>query len=446
MVTLGLVLGVLSRPLLAQDAAPSAIAEPPPLEPASPGPAPATTPPVEPVMDLPATPAPSIDSITLFPHQGELSENGLNDQRFGYVLHGDIRAMYESNIFISEHNPEDDFIFTIQPGLAFGWGEFKSELYGPDSFRHRFERYVGKNYIFADYSPSYTWFATHGREDTFDHDARLEGEWTIRRLTLGVRARYLTENVAEADIGDRVEERHLDVALTSRYDYSGKTSFEVNAFYSSLDYAGNRVDTRELRNEDWLNYQIAPKTNLGVGGAVAYVDRSSGPSQTYQQGLGRVKYEATDKLTVSVTAGVEWRQTEDSTSRNDGIFQLDLAWAPFNGTYFYFEAYRRAYNTGLEGSEYYFATGLSFHYRQLVAQRFFFDLTGGYQNADYKDGPGSPDFGRNDNEYFIRPGIGFDITTWLNCEITGEYRRNDSNLDGRRFDERIVSVRFNLLH
>src|SRR5258708_1708605 len=148
MMTLGLGLGAFSRPLYAQVVTPAAVTEPPALE-TAPKPADPTPPAsAEPVMDLP--PPPAVDSITLLPNQGELG-NGLNDQRFGYVLHGELRAAYESNIFIREHNAEDDFIFTISPGIAVGWGEFKSELYGPNSFRHRFERYVGKNYIFADY-------------------------------------------------------------------------------------------------------------------------------------------------------------------------------------------------------------------------------------------------------------------------------------------------------
>lgn len=446
MVTLGLLLGAFTRPLLAQEAELPPIADPPPIEPASPPTQFPGSPAIEPVRDVRPSPPPANDSFTVMPNEGELtSGNAFNDHRFGYVLHGEVRAAYESNIFIREHGAEDDFIFTIQPGLAVGWGDFKSELYGPNSFRHRFERYLGKDYIFADYSPSYTWFANHGREDSFDHDARLEGEWTIRRLTLGVRARYLTENVAEPDIGDRVEERHLNVALTSRYDYSGKTSFEVNAYYNGLDYAGNRVDTREWKNDDWLNYQISPKIKLGVGGAVAYVNRSSGPTQNYEQGLVRAKYDATQKLTVAVTAGAEWRQTQDSPNRTDGVFQFDLAWTPSEGSYIYLQAYRRAYNSGIEGSEYFLATGVSVEYRQRLFQRFFFDLTAGWQNADYKDELGSPNFGRSDDLYFVRPGVGFDITTWLNCEITGEYQKNDSSIPGHSYDTTIAAVRLNLL-
>jgi len=447
MLALGLLPGALVRPLLAQETPLPAIADPPPLDPASPPTHMPGTEPAPPVLDIPPTPPHETSSqITALPDEGELSSgNAFNDHRFGYVLHGEIRAAYESNIFIREHGAEDDFIFTIQPGIAMGWGDFKSELFGPNSFRHRFERYLGKNYIFADYSPSYTWFASHGREDTFDHDARVEGEWTLQRLTLGLRARYFSENVAEPDIGDRVEQRHTDVALTSRYEYSGKTSFEVNAYYSGLDYAGDRVDSYEWKNEDWLNYQISPKIRLGVGGAAAYVDRSSGPTQTYEQGLVRVKYEATQKLTAALTAGAEWHQTQDSPERTDGVFQFDLTWTPADGAYLYLQAYRHSFSSGLEGSEYFLATGVSIQYRQRLFQRFYFELTAGYQNSDYKDPLGSPNFGRSDDLVFIRPGVGFDLTTWLNCQLTGEYQKNSSSSLGRSYDTTIAAIRLNLL-
>jgi len=402
----------------------------------------------EPVAELPATPVtalPQIDLTNLFPNQGEIAAARLNDQRFGYVLHGEGLATYESNLFIQPTGAQHDFIFRISPGVAVGWGEFKSELYGPENFRHRFERYSGKNYLYVDYSPSYTWYADHSDLDTFDHAARLEGEWNLQRFAFGARASYVTQTMPVEDIGNRVKQKELTGALTSRYDYSGKTSFEVNAFYDGLRYNGDGVNSSEWRNEDWMNYQISPKIKLGIGATLARVNREFGASQDYEQARVRAIYEASEKLTVSLTGGAEWRQTDGGEDRTDGIFELDLAWSPFDGTYIYLQGYRRSVTGNTDASDYYVATGVLAQCRQRLFQRFYFDLTLQYQNADYQVPEGSVGLNRSDNLFVVRPGVGFDLASWANCEISGEYRRNDSTDSQRGFDATTAIVRFNLL-
>jgi hypothetical protein len=408
---------------------------------------PSTTPPLaEPISELPASTSPQIEAITLFPNQVEINSGAkFNDQRFGYVLHGEIKAAYESNIFIAERDEQEDFIFTISPGVAVGWGEFKSELYGPDSFRHRFEQYAGKNFFYLDYSPGYTWFVDHGDQDTFDHNARLEGEWTIQRLTLGAHASYVTENVPVEDLGTRVERTTIAAALTSSYEYSGKTSFEINGYFNELKYESNGVDSSEWRNEDWMNYQVSPKIKLGLGGVFAMVDREVGPSQNYEQGRLRVVYESSEKLTISLIGGAEWRQTDGGEDRSAGIFLLDLAWAPFDGSYFYLQGYRRSVTGSGGANDYYLATGFMARYQQRLFQRYYLSLTTGYQNSDYQNSEGSAEVGRTDDLFFIRPGIAFDLSSWLSCEISGEFRQNDSTIERRGFEAAKATVRFNVL-
>ncbi len=398
----------------------------------------------DPISDLPRTQGPQIESITLFPNQGEMkSAAPLDDQRFGYVLHGEVKAAYESNVFIQPRHEQEDFYFTISPGLAVGWGEFKSEFYEPE--KPRFEGFAGKNFFYVDYAPSYTWWVDHSGLDTFDHNARLEAEWTVQRLTLGASASYVTETVPVEDLGTRVERRRTLAALRSNYELDGKTSFEINGYYERYDYEGNFVDSQEWRNEDWFNYRISPKIKLGLGATFADIDREDNAGQTYEQGRLRVVYEASENLTISLIGGCEWRQVEDGDDRADGVFQLDVVWTPFDGTDVYLQGYRRSVTTGLSGEEYYIATGVFARVRQRFLQRYYLSLVAGYQNADYQSPEDALEAGRSDDLFFIRPGIGFDLANWLNCEISGEYRQNDSTIARRNFDAKNATVRFSVL-
>lgn len=399
---------------------------------------------VEPLTDLPVTPAPQIDAINLFPNQGEIT-SGFNNQRFGYVLHGSASAVYDSNIFIQSRNEQEDFIFRISPGVSVGFGEFKSEMFGAESFRHRFDSYSGKNYFFIDYSPSYTWYVDHSDIDSFDQSVRLQGEWTLQRLTFGLRGAYVSETVPVEDIGNLVEQKRLNVALTSRYEYSGKTAFEVNGYFDGLSYDGQGDDSREWRNEDWLNYQISPKINLGIGGTFAYVERDSGPAQNYEQARLRAIYAPSEKLTLSISGGMEWRETDGADTQANGAFQFDAAWSPYDGAYVYVQGYRRSVTGNTDGSDFYVSTGAAAQYRQRFLQRFFFALTAEYQNSDYQEPSGSQNSARSDDLFSIRPGVGFDLAAWLNCQLTGEYRQNNSSEDKFSYKATRATLSFSML-
>ena len=84
----------------------------------------------DPAPMLPMTPAPVLDTMTLFPDTGDATslESEVDKHPWKFVLHGSATATYDSNIFISHDDAQEDFIFTIAPGMAVGRGDFKNEL------------------------------------------------------------------------------------------------------------------------------------------------------------------------------------------------------------------------------------------------------------------------------------------------------------------------------
>jgi hypothetical protein len=380
------------------------------------------------------------------------------DQRFGYVLHGSAQAQYDSNIFIQSEDEQSDLIFTISPGVAFGIGDFKDQLAEAGTFRYRFERFADTNFLYVDYSPSYVAFVDHSEQNSFDQDVKLIGEYHFSRLTVGVRGGYSRTNEPSADIGTRVENSHISGAVTTRYEYSGKTTLEANFYYDNQRFEDNGdqprenvsfVNTQEFRTEEWMNYQFLPKTNLGVGVAGGYLERSEGPSETYERVQFRLLWEASSKLTLSLVAGPELRQ-RDSTGGSDdtgddevnGVTELHASWNPSDGTYFHLQGYRTVQPSGTVG-ESFTATGGRLQYRQRLFTRYFLDVSGGYERSDYSGYDGSP--ARHDDLYFGRSSVGFGLTRNLSCEVVGEYRNNNSSMTDRGFQDTSAKVVLNVL-
>lgn len=441
--TAGCVVGC-SGALVAQE--PEQVLDEPPLM--EPAPAPA----------LPRAPAPQIESITLFPDTTEdtavLAEPVRKD-RWSYVLHGSVRATFDSNIFISERHEEEDFYFTMAAGVAVGIGDFRSELFDFGRFEDRFQRdrseaIRDQNFFFINYVPSITFFLDHTEENSFDHDLSLAGQWSFQKLTLGLRSRFQTQNVADIDLGERIERRLLSTALTSRYDYSGKTSFELNFYDHIRDYE-QRVDTHEVRAQAWMNYQLQPKVLLGIGLAYGHVELSEGPSQDFEQVLVRARYRATEKLQLHATAGVEFRQIESGGGRESGgdetnsVFSLGGSYFPFDGTSILLHAYRQTQTSATASGINYTSTGIDLLIRQRFLQRYYFALAAGYQNAEYNAHGSGSETERSDDLFYLRPSVGLDLTKWLTMELAVEFRQNDSNVDRRSFAQTLAYFQLTVL-
>lgn len=399
----------------------------------------------EPAGELPGTPAAHIESMTLFPNQGEIGSGaGFTEQRFGYVLHGSVRASYESNIFIQARNEQEDFIFRISPAVAIGWGDFKGEVLGASRFGDLYDHYLGKSYIFADYRPSWSMFADHSDQNDVGQDLVVAGEWQLQKLSVSMQARYLLENTPDEDIGTRKNQTRISGALNSEYNYSGKTSFEVNGSVATRAYDRGGDDSQEWRNEDWLNYQIRPKVNISLGSTFGYIARETGSSENFQQALLRVRYRATESFTFGLSGGPQFRQTEGSSDDVNAVFSFSATWTPTVDTYLALQGVRRTVPSGTRGQSY-TGTGATLQFRRLLFRHFFFGMLAGYRNSNYDGVPSGRDYGREDNLYYVQPSVGFILTEWMNCELGGEYRTNKSNREDRAFEATTISAQLNVL-
>ncbi len=342
----------------------------------------------DPTLTLPMTPSPVLETITLFPDASEdmSLEPEIDKHPWKFVLHGNATATYNDNIFISHSNKQEDFIFTIAPGVAIGRGEFRNELASLGSYEARFnpdrsDILAVENYIFVHYVPSVTLFADNSSENSFDHDVTLDGQYEWKRLTIGLKARYQTMNLPDADLGERVERELFTGALTSKYDLTGKTSIELNFFTYIRDNAGDRIDSTEFRDVHGL------------------------------------------------------------ANRTNGIFSLGVSYLPFAGTSVDLQGYRRTVTSANFPPANYDITGVEAQFRQRFAKRFYFAAAGGYQNVGYEYFASASQ--RTDEVYYIHPSSGMDITSWLSCEVGAQFRRNDSTQQKNDYSETTVDLQFN---
>lgn len=405
---------------------------------------------------LPGSGSTGPENFSLFPDPLATGDpkilSAQEDRPWKVYPHVAFEATFDSNIFIQNEDTESDLIFTLSPGVAIGRGNFRQELLQHWSFRERFQRdrlpaIEERRYIFLDYTPSVSIFTNNSSENSFDQDIVLEGQYQLRKVTLGVRARYQDLNVADIDLGDRVRRRFFSGALTGEYEVTEKTSLELNAYNFLRDY-DKGTDSAEYRLQAWFNYLVQPKTRVSIGAAGGYIDVDKGSAQRYEQALIRVRYRATEKITVNGTAGVEFRQVDgDGDDRTNFVFSVGGTYQPFDGTFISLDAYRRTVTSATSSGTNYELTGVEGQVRQRLFQRYYATLAGGYRNSEYvtsgRDGGAGSE--RTDNLFYVRPSIGFDLTRYAFLELGAEFKQNSSSSDRRSFDQFLVFVQIQTL-
>ena len=170
--------------------------------------------------------------------------------------HIQAKVTYDDNIFIQPSHERGDFIFTLAPGITFGYWELEE---GRDYFQWKdagslIERARG-NFLIADYTAFFLGFARTSSENTVDHDGRVAFRWELAKLTLGATLDAGSKTEADPDVGERVRIRSLAINITSRYQVSDKTLLGL-ALSNTINDPDGFIQTTEWRAEGFA--QSAP--------------------------------------------------------------------------------------------------------------------------------------------------------------------------------------------
>ncbi len=361
-------------------------------------------------------------------------------RRFHYGLLFTVRGVWDDNIFISHTDKKSDYYFAIEPQITIGVGDMEGR---------------SRSYLRLDYMPSAILFVDHSNQDAFNQLIHLEGGYSTGRLRLS-----LFEDIAlleSANLNSFIDTTGLwantdasaptrvnifNTRLTAQYDLTGKI-FLQGEFDSYIYFYPNHISDYTVAGGLYLYYSWLPKLSVGVGGTVGYnwVDEPT-PNQTFEQVNARLNYQATAKLGVYASAGVEFRQFDGNRSTyTTPVFEVGLTHHPFEGTTINLAAGRRIYNSGFFPNQDFANTYVVGRFQQRLFHRLYLGLGGGYENSNYFATNRNVSAPRDDDYWFIEPSLDVLITRWLSAGVYYLHREDTSNIDFFSFDDNQVGVR-----
>ena len=369
----------------------------------------------------------------LYPDNGNATEQapanpeGEPTRPWKLTLQAGASAIYDTNIFIAPRHPQADLLFTVSPGIKFAWGDWLAQQ---------------GNFLVAAYTLSGLLFVAHPGQDTIEQQGSLDAQWRLARLTLAMQFRFQDLSSANVDVGNRTRRLLYDTALLNKYELSEKTYLEANLYNHIADYS-TEISSTEWIARFWFNYRPTPKLTVGSGASVGYLDVEHSPGQTFEQGLLRASYSATEKLSFEAYGGVELRQLETG-DRAFPVLDISGSYRPFEATELKLTAYRKVQNSALLAGENYTVTGVTIEASRSVRAGWDLVLAGGYNYGGYSAASQRRATAREDSYFFVRPALRFEMAHRLHAEVFYLYQQNDSTYAPTAFHDAQVGalVRF----
>ncbi len=359
--------------------------------------------------------------------------------------HLSLTSLYDGNVFLSEKGQESDFVVNVSPGVTARLGNDQTALY-----------------LLADYTFGAVFFTENAEENSFNHNGRLELDYKGSRLSLGLNVGVENDTGTSIDATDRVNRTAYRVGAESRFQYSDKFSFDLNADYRR-SYYEDLIGSQDYSVQGYANYHYSPKLSIGLGVGASATEVEEGRSQDSQTFTLRANWVATGKLTVEGSLGVGFYQFSDGESDslnpvaslsatyvatgkltfsgNFGLgvnrfassgsslsptYGLDAKWAVWQGTDITFGVHRRIFSSVVFTDQNYTSTGLTFGLRQQLGIRFVAFVTAGYENLSYTSAGEGVEATREDDFIFARFGLQWHAFNRCSFGVFYEFSQNSS--------------------
>lgn len=247
-----------------------------------------------------------------------------------------------------------------------------------------------------DYTPTLRFYSDSRFQDGTDHAVSLSFRNSYDDWSFGFSQGYSLSSQPLVETAAQTEQEAYSTALTANYLINSKWSLDLG-LNQSFRFLGQNIasqqlsDMKEWSTMDWVNYQVVPGLTAGVGAGFTYDNMSVGPDITSEQYQGRIVWKAGNKLTVSLSGGLDDLQFSGSNTPDliSPTFSLAFQYQLFEATSLSLSASRVVAPSYFQ-SQVTESTSVSAGVHQRLFKRLSLDVTGGYGTTAYQGTTASP--------------------------------------------------------
>ena len=349
------------------------------------------------------------------------------------------QIVYGDGVLVGTNNPATTVLHTVSPGAFLELGKFWNF-----DFTASFNRYSN-----AEFNNNQSYYAA------------LRGHIPREKWLLDFG--YLGSVTDQPQVGTAQQTRqsaHLATA-SATYNYQTRLSLELSAAVDAR-LAQSFNDYWTLSTLEWLNYQATTKTTLGLGVGGGYNLVDPGLDWTFEQVQGRVVWLPGAKLSVQLSAGVQFQQFSGDTNgfvlpplnkrgpirENAGesrqeifpLFGTSLAYQPFEQTALSLSASHSVGNSYLSDL-FVETTTLTGGFRQRLFGQFSLQVQPGYTFTEYQSTRSGHAGTRDDDFFTIYAGVSTVLFKKLNVAVFYQFTDVSSTAENFAFDSTQIGLR-----
>lgn len=325
---------------------------------------------------------------------------------------------YDSNVFLRNTNVESDQMFSINPGFQYSYGDDKAKLQ-----------------LLADYNAQFNFYDKFSQENSLNQYLSLALNYRMKKTTFKLSQRFHSVTGGDLDVGGQASRIQFSPHLQIMYELSEKVRIGINGQLQQTHYDA-LISSTTYRLGLFADYAFSPRFRLGLqfNEMLQEVDQSG--SQSGQDYLARLEYEASKKLSLSGSAGIHILHTTSAGDATLPLASLGLKYAAGPKTTLYANVYARAQNSPSLGGQYYQSQGVLMGVQQQLGTKITVGADFGYDFSEYHSYLAGVSSSRADHVRFMRPWVKYTLQRHISLEIFYQHTTNNSSGTGAQPFER----------
>ena len=290
---------------------------------------------------------------------------------------------------------------------------------------------IGRHWT-LNYTPYWVLYSNPQFRDRFQQSVGLGGETTLENWALALSQGYVSYTPILIETGRQTGLEIYSTTLRAVDRVNRNMSLEFTGS-QNFRLAPGFIDTREWSTRDWLDYRFWP-FSASLGGGFGYVNVQPGFDQTFEQYMGRVRWQLTDKIAFQVEGGVEDRQSTapGAAARINSIGSGLVDYRPFEVTTLELRVDRHV-STSFFTNQVVEVTSFGGILNQRLLEKLFLHVEGGYGMPAYVAVAKGANAGRRDKFYYVNTKLSSPFLKRGTISFVYRIYNNDSNRSEFRF-------------
>jgi len=325
---------------------------------------------------------------------------------------------HDSNIFLSQNNPESDMMWSARPGFQYTYGDEQARLQ-----------------FLADYGTQFNFFERNAAQNSVNQFLSLSMALRMKKTSIKLAGRFSDVSGGDLDVGGQAQRVQFTPELVLQYELTEKVRVGITGQLQQSSYEA-LLSSTTWRVGLFADYAFSPQLRLGLqfNEMVQEVDQSG--RQTGQDYLVRVEWEAMKKLSVTGNAGVHVLTTASGNQALLPAGSLGVKYDIRPKTSITAAITARAQNSPSLVGEYFQSVGAVVGVQQQLGSKMNLGADLGYDFSEYGSYLAGVASTRADHTIFARPWLRYALHRHLSLELFYQYTSNDSSGTGSRGFER----------